>query len=67
MPSSVIRSFAYDPAARRLDIQFVSGRRYAYHGVPEKVASAFAAAGSRGGYFNRRIRDRYRFTRDPET
>ena len=65
MPSSVIRAFSYDPAARRLDIQFVSGRRYAYHGVPASVARAMAAAGSRGGFFNRRIRDRYRFTRYP--
>ncbi|MBU3078697.1 KTSC domain-containing protein [Sphingomonas sp. XMGL2] len=66
MPSSVIRSFAYDEPARRLDIEFVSGRVYAYHDVPPAVARAMAASGSRGGYFNRRIRDRYRFTRLPE-
>lgn len=63
MPSSVIRSFRYDPADARLDIEFVSGRRYAYHDVPERVVEAMRRAGSKGGFFNRRIRDRYRFTR----
>lgn len=63
MPSSVISSFDYDAADRRLEILFVTGRRYAYHEVPEKVAQGLRAARSRGGYFNRRIRDRYDFTR----
>ncbi|QDZ08897.1 KTSC domain-containing protein [Sphingomonas panacisoli] len=63
MPSSVIRSFAYDPAAQVLDVQFVSGRRYAYLDVPARVAAALHRAASKGGFFNRRIRDRYRFAR----
>lgn len=63
MPSSVIRSFAYDADAARLDIEFVSGRRYAYHDVPEHEVAAMRRASSKGGYFNRRIRDRYRFSR----
>jgi len=61
MPSSVIRSFNYDQAARRLDIRFVSGRLYSYLDVPEGVAVAMRRATSKGGFFNRRIRDRYRF------
>jgi len=63
MPSSVIRSFRYDPAAHTLDVQFVTGRRYAYLDVPERVFAAMARAASKGGFFNRRIRDRYRFER----
>lgn len=63
MPSSVIRRFAYDDAARRLDILFVTGRRYAYHDVPPEEAAAFRGALSKGEYFNAHIRDRYRFTR----
>jgi hypothetical protein len=63
MPSSVIRSFTYDPAARRLDIEFVSGRHYRYLDVPARIAAALHRAASRGGFFNRRIRDRYRFVR----
>jgi lysyl-tRNA synthetase class 2 len=63
MPSSVIRAFDYDAAERRLDIQFQTGRRYAYHGVPEDVYRAFAGAFSKGEYFNAHIRDIYPFTR----
>jgi hypothetical protein len=63
MPSSVIRSFDYDPAAHRLDVEFVSGRRYFYLDVPERVVDAMRRATSKGGFFNRRIRDRYRFER----
>ncbi len=61
MPSSVIRSFDYDAAARRLDIEFVSGRRYSYLDVPGGEVAALRRAGSKGGFFNRRIRDRYRY------
>ena len=63
MPSSVIRAFDYDRAAGRLDIVFVSGRRYAYHDVPTEVYEGFAQAFSKGEYFNAHIRDRYRYTR----
>ncbi len=64
MPSSVIRAFDYNAAARRLDIVFVSGRHYAYHDVPAEIAAALRAAASKGEYFNAHIRDRYRFTRN---
>lgn len=63
MPSSVIRSFDYDAATHRLDIRFVSGRLYSYLDVPERVVAAMRRATSKGGFFNRRIRDRYRFVR----
>ena len=63
MPSSVIRRFAYDAAAARLDVTFVSGRVYAYHDVPAEAAAALRAAFSKGEYFNAAIKDRYRFTR----
>jgi len=63
MPSSVMRDFDYDAGEHRLDILFVSGRRYSYHDVPAAVAAAMRAATSKGTYFNDAIRDRYRFTR----
>ncbi|MEP9357225.1 KTSC domain-containing protein [Sphingomonas sp. KR3-1] len=62
MPSSVIRAWSYDEAEHRLDITFVSGRRYHYHAVPERVAQGMKQAISKGSYFNRRIRDRFAFT-----
>lgn len=63
MPSTVIRSFHYDAAHHQLEIEFLSGRRYGYHDVPPRVAGAMRNATSKGGYFNRCIRDRYTFTR----
>jgi len=61
MPSTVIRRFAYLPAKRALDVEFVSGRRYRYYGVPEGLAGRFRAAFSKGRFFNTRIRDDYPF------
>lgn len=62
MPSSVIRHFAYDEAARELSILFTTGRRYVYHEVPPEACAALKAAFSKGRHFNARIRDHYRFT-----
>ena len=59
MPSTVIRRFDYDPAARALLVEFVSGRRYRYLGVPEAEAKAMREAFAKGRFFNARIRDRY--------
>jgi hypothetical protein len=61
MPSTVIRTFAYDPARHALDVEFVSGRRYRYRGVPPDIAGALREAFSKGRFFNERIRDRYPF------
>ena len=57
MPSTVIRRFFYVPDSRELTIEFVSGRRYVYSGVPEEGVQAFREAFSKGAHFNRHIRD----------
>ena len=59
MPSTVIRRFDYSPLASELVVEFVSGRRYAYSGVPAEEYEAMRSAFAKGVYFNRRIRDRY--------
>ena len=59
MPSTVIRRFEHDPRTATLDIEFVSGRRYRYAGVPVEVAAAFRDAFSKGRFFNARIRDEF--------
>jgi hypothetical protein len=61
MPSSVIRRFFYVPDTRELTIEFVTGRRYLYLDVPADEVEAFRSAFAKGSYFNRNIRDRYRF------
>ena len=64
MPSSVIRSYHYDPRRRQLELLFVSGRRYRYHDVPEETWHGIRQAFSKGEYFNSNIRDHYRYTRE---
>ena len=59
MPSTVIRRFVYDHSAGELWVEFVTGRRYVYSGVPPQVAQAFGSAFAKGVYFNTRIRDRF--------
>jgi len=59
MPSTVIRSFSYQPERRELEVTFVTGRIYLYREVPPEEADAFRAAFSKGRYFNFYIRDRY--------
>ena len=59
MPSTVIRRYAYCPDSGDLWVEFVTGRKYVYSGVPEHVASALGSAFAKGVYFNTRIRDRF--------
>jgi lysyl-tRNA synthetase class 2 len=63
MPSSVIRSWHYDPVEHYLDLIFVSGRRYRYHEVPVETYDAMRHAYSKGEFFNAYIRDQFRHTR----
>ena len=60
MPSSVIKHFEYRHASRELEVLFVTGRRYLYNDVPAEEVEAFRAAFSKGAYFNRHLRGRYR-------
>lgn len=61
MPSTAILAAAYRPDERTLDLTFVTRRRYRYFAVPPEVAEGFAAAESKGAWFNARIRDRFDF------
>lgn len=63
MPSMVIRKFRYDANRHRLQVEFVSGRRYEYYGVPLDVYRAMRSTTSRGMFFNTQIRDRYPYVR----
>jgi hypothetical protein len=59
MPSTVIRRYHYIPESEELTVEFVTGRRYVYSGVPEDEARAMGRTFAKGSFFNRRIRDRY--------
>jgi hypothetical protein len=64
VPSSVIRSFAYEGGSRSLVITFVSGRRYRYHEVPTEVHEAMRLAFAKGEFFNKQIRDHFRYSEE---
>ena len=57
--STVIRGAWYLPQRRQLDLLFASGRRYIYSNVPMAVANGFAAAESKGRFYNAEIRNRF--------
>ncbi len=59
MPSTVIRRYVYCPDNRELWVEFMTGRRCVYSGVPQEVASALGSAFAKGAYFDSRIRDRF--------
>jgi lysyl-tRNA synthetase class 2 len=59
MPSSVIEKFEYDADQAQLTVTFVTGRVYRYFLVPPDCVARFEAAESKGGFFNRHIRDKY--------
>ncbi|HYD89735.1 MAG TPA: KTSC domain-containing protein [Vitreimonas sp.] len=61
MPSTVIKTFAYDAQRWELQVTFVTGRRYVYEGVPPEVHQSLRGAFAKGSYFNREIRNRYRY------
>jgi hypothetical protein len=63
MPSTVIRSFHYNPEAQALDITFVSGLRYRYLAVPHETVEQFRKSFSKGEFFNHHIRDHFAFER----
>jgi hypothetical protein len=65
MPSTVIRSYSYDARRRELDIVFQTRCRYRYRHVPLATYAAMKLASSKGEFFNRHVRGRFQFSRDP--
>ncbi|MCQ1060854.1 KTSC domain-containing protein [Photobacterium sp. DNB23_23_1] len=59
--SSSINSYGYSIHSEVLDIEFHDNSSYRYVYVPRNVLEGFHEAGSKGGYFNSQIRDKYQF------
>jgi hypothetical protein len=57
--SRSLRSVAYDASSGTLEVEFCSGRIYAYADVPREAYEWLMRSPGKGGYFNRMIRDRY--------
>jgi hypothetical protein len=59
--SSVIRALGYDDRNRVLEVEFHTNRIYRYFDVPPTVYSDLLGAPSLGEFYNRQIRNEYRF------
>lgn len=57
--SSAIRAVGYDPDSMRMQIRFAQGDTYTFCRVPQHIYDGLLAAGSKGAYYDRYIRDRY--------
>lgn len=62
----MIDRVAYDDDAQSLCVSFRRTGKYVYYDVPAAIFEALCKAGSVGGFFNSRIKGRFRCRRDPE-
>lgn len=57
--SRAIRSVGYDADARTLEVEFSSGRVYAYDGVEPSLYEWLLRVPNKGAVFNRLVKDRH--------
>ena len=62
LDSSVLAAMTYSREAT-LELVFRSGAIYRYFAVPSRVVEGLIAAKSKGGYFNRQLRNHFRYQR----
>ena len=60
--SSLLSSIGYSVDAT-LELEFHSGAIYRYFAVPQTVFQGLIVAESKGAYFNRYVRSRFRYQR----
>lgn len=58
--SSHLKSVGYNPTARTMAVKFNDGGTYHYYGVTPNTHDQFMAAPSKGKFFRRAIKGRYR-------
>ena len=57
--STAVWAAGYDESLRLLQIELMNGGVYDYLNVPREVYEGLMKADSKGGYYNREIRDKY--------
>jgi len=57
--SSLVKSYGYSQADRRLVVVFVDGQPFEYGDVPADLVQGFEASTSKGRYFHQHIRGRF--------
>ena len=61
--SSLLASVTYDVGQSILQLEFCDGAIYRYFAVPADIHNGLLAADSKGTYFNRTIRNCFRYVR----
>ena len=61
--SSTIAALGYDAGRKLLEVEFSSGAVYHYFGGPAGVHQSLVSASSKGTFFSRNIRGRFRYRR----
>lgn len=61
--STTLATVAYDQGSEVLQLEFCNKAAYLYFDVPAAVHQALLGAPSKGRYFNRTIRGRFRYRR----
>jgi KTSC domain len=61
--STMLASVGYDASQSILDLEFCGGDIYRYSAVPASIFNQLLVADSKGSFFNRHIRNRFRYTR----
>jgi len=61
--SSTLTTIAYERTRGLLQLEFNSRALYQYFGVPAAVYEGLLRASSKGTYFNRAIRGKFRYSR----
>ena len=61
--SSLLANVSYDAGQSVLQLELCDGAIYRYFDVPSAIYEGLLAADSKGSYFNREIRDCFRYAR----
>jgi hypothetical protein len=57
--SSHFAAVGYDPAARKMHIEFKNGAVYEYKGVPEQFHKTLMEADSQGEFFHKNVKPHF--------
>lgn len=61
--SSHFAAVGYDPAARKMHIEFKNGAVYEYSGVPEQFHKTLMEADSQGTFFHKNVKPHFKARR----
>lgn len=61
--SSHFAAVGYDPAARRMHIEFKNGSVYEYSGIPEQFHKTLMEADSQGTFFHKNVKPHFKARR----